>query len=141
MVARISNNAVKEVCGSGFTGHIGGDDFVLIVPMERAEAVCKTIIANFELIVQDVFDEEEKSRGYYLAKNRMGDSEKIPLLGVAIAVVPTAGGHIKHPGMVSEIASELKKQAKKSRKSAYLIDRRRRISSRKPPQRRAAEGR
>jgi GGDEF domain-containing protein len=124
MVARISNNAVKEVCGSGFSGHIGGDDFVLIVPMENAEAVCKTIIGNFDLIVQDVFGEKEKDAGYYLAKNRNGKLEKIPLLGLAIAVVPTAGDHIKHPGMVSEIASDLKKHAKKSPNSAYVIDRR-----------------
>ena len=124
MVARISNNAVKEVCGSGFSGHIGGDDFVLIVPLEDAEDVCKTIIGNFDLIVQDVFGEEEKDAGYYQAKNRKGKLEKIPLLGLAIAVVPTAGESIRHPGMVSEIASELKKQAKKSSKSAYVIDRR-----------------
>lgn len=129
MVARINSNAIKEVCGSGFSGHIGGDDFVFIVPVEHAEAVCKTIIGNFGLIVQDLFGDREKSDGHYLAKNRKGDLERIPLLGVAIAVVPTAGDHIKHPGMVVEIASELKKAAKKSHKSEYVVDRRKRRSS------------
>ena len=65
MVARISNNAVKEVCGSGFSGHIGGDDFVLIVPLEHAEAVCKTIIGNFDLIVQDVKTARASSKRYH----------------------------------------------------------------------------
>jgi GGDEF domain-containing protein len=125
MVARISNNAVREVCGNGFSGHIGGDDFVLIVPIEAVDAVCQTIIGNFNHIVQDVFGEREKDVGYYFAKNRKGAFEKIPLLGIAIAVVPTAGDHIKHPGMVSEIASDLKKLAKQSSESAYVIDRRR----------------
>lgn len=129
MVARINSNAIKEVCGSGFSGHIGGDDFVFIVPFEHAEAVCKTIIGNFALIVQDLFGDREKSDGHYLAKNRKGDLERIPLLGVAIAVVPTAGDHIEHPGMVVEIASELKKAAKKSHKSEYVVDRRKRRSS------------
>lgn len=124
MVARICNNAVKEICGNGFSGHIGGDDFVLIVPIENVDAVCQTIIGNFNHIVQDVFGEQERDAGYYSAKNRKGTLEKIPLLGVAIAVVPTAGGHIKHPGMVSEIASDLKKLAKQSSASAYVIDRR-----------------
>ena len=59
-----------------------------------------------------------------LTKNRKGNIEQIPLLGLAIAVVPTSGAHIKHPGIVVEIASELKKQAKKSEKSAFIIDHR-----------------
>lgn len=126
MVARINSNAIKEICGTGFSGHIGGDDFVFIVPLEHADAVCKTIIENFSLVVQDLFGDQEKNTGYYMAKNRKGKLEKIPLLGLAIAVVPTAGDNLKHPGMVSEIASELKKQAKKSNKSAYIIDRRKR---------------
>jgi len=126
MVARIINNAVKEVGGSGFSGHIGGDDFVFIVPLTQAETVCRTIIENFRLVVQDLFGDREKDNGFYLAKNRKGGVEEIPLLGVAIAVVPTDGDRFKHPGMISEAISELKKQAKKSAESAYVIGRRKR---------------
>lgn len=126
MVARIINNAVKETADGGFAGHIGGDDFVFIVPAAKADSVCRTVIDNFSLVIQDLFGDEEKSTGYYMARNRKGKLEKIPLLGIAIAVVPTDGNNISHPGMVAEIASELKKLAKKSPGSAFVINRRKR---------------
>ena len=125
MVGRIMSNAVRESGPGGFAGHVGGDDYVFIVPAERAEAVCKTIIANFDVIAADLFDEEEKARGHYLAKDRSGQEQKVPLLGLAIAVVPTDTPRMRHAGAVVEAAADLKKLAKKSPASAYVVDRRR----------------
>lgn len=124
MVARINSNAIKEYCDTGFSGHIGGDDFVFILPIEYAEPVCQRIIDNFDLIVSDLFGEDEKAIGYYIAKNRKGKKVKIPLLSVAIAIVPTDTSHIQHHGMIAEVATELIKQAKMSPQSSYLLDRR-----------------
>jgi GGDEF domain-containing protein len=45
-----------------FAGHIGGDDFVFIVTLENAENVCKKIIANFNIIVSDLFGDEKKTK-------------------------------------------------------------------------------
>jgi len=123
MLARIMFNAVKE-SGGGFAGHIGGDDFVFIVPNERAEEVSRTIIDNFTTIVEEIFDDEEKERGFYMARNRKGEVEKTPLLGIAIAIVPLDAPHIQHYGKVSEVAAELKKQAKKKGESCMVLDRR-----------------
>jgi diguanylate cyclase (GGDEF)-like protein len=123
MLARVMCNAVKE-SGGGFSGHIGGDDYVFIVPITRAEAVCNTIIDNFSLIAADLFEEREKSNGFYLATNRKGQEEKIPLLSIAIAVVPTDTPKLNHYGKVAEMAAELKKLAKKSNKSCYVVDQR-----------------
>jgi diguanylate cyclase (GGDEF)-like protein len=124
MVARLMFNAVKE-SGGGFAGHIGGDDFVFIVPLVQAELVCKTIIGNFNLIAADLFEEREKSNGYYIGVNRKGQEEKIPLLSIAIAVVPTDTPKLNHYGKVAEVAAELKALAKKSNESCYVVDRRR----------------
>ncbi len=123
MVARIMANAVRE-SGGGFAGHIGGDDFVFIVSLEGAEAVCKTIIDNFNTIIPDLFGDEEKSKGYYTARDRKGHVQKIPLLGISIGVVPTNTPKMQHAGKVSEMAAELKKVAKKSNKSCYVVDKR-----------------
>lgn len=123
MVARIMSNAVRE-SGGGFAGHIGGDDFVFIVSLGNAESACKTIINNFNTIVPELFGEEEKSTGYYIAGDRRGAVQKIPLLGISIGVVPTNVPRIKHAGMVAEMAAELKKIAKRSHESCYVIDKR-----------------
>jgi diguanylate cyclase (GGDEF)-like protein len=123
MLARIMSNAVKET-GGGFSGHIGGDDFVFIVPMDRMETVCTTIINNFNAIALDLFDEREQVNGYYVGLNRKGQEERFPLLSIAIAVVPTDSPKIKHCGKVAEMAAELKKLAKKSDKSCFVVDQR-----------------
>jgi len=123
MLGRIMFNAVKE-SGGGFAGHIGGDDFVFIVPMERAEKICETIIDNFTAIAEDLFEGREKKNGYYVGINRMGQEQRFPLLSIAIAVVPTNTRKIGHCGKVAEMAAELKNLAKKSGESCYVVDRR-----------------
>jgi diguanylate cyclase (GGDEF)-like protein len=123
MLGRLMSNAVKE-SGGGFSGHIGGDDFVFIVPIGRAESVCKTIIANFNAIAAEMFEEREKSNGYYISTNRRGEEEKFPLLSIAIGIVPTDSQKFDHYGKVAEVAAELKKYAKKSGESCYVVDKR-----------------
>ncbi|MEI6305453.1 MAG: diguanylate cyclase [Deltaproteobacteria bacterium] len=123
MLARIMFNAVHD-SGGGFCGHIGGDDFVFILPSERAETVCQTIIDFFDRIVLDMFDEETKSRGYYIGTNRKGEQEKTSLLSLSIAVVPMCSFRIKHSARVAELAAELKKVAKESSNSCFVIDQR-----------------
>ena len=125
MVARIMANAVRESGDNGFVGHVGGDDFVFIVPGEHAEGVCRTIIEHFTVIASDLFDEEDKARGHYRAKDRQGLVQDIPLLGLAIGVVPMDNPMIQHAGKVAEVAADLKKMAKKSSTSTFVIDRRR----------------
>jgi len=125
IVARIMSNTVKESTDNGFVGHIGGDDFVFIVPFDQAEQVCKTLLANFTVIVSELFEEGDKTRGFYVAKDRKGEAQPIPLLGISIAVVPMDSPLLRHAGKVAEVAADLKKLAKKSNKSCYVIDRRR----------------
>jgi len=123
MLARIMFNAVRD-SGGGFCGHIGGDDFVCVVPLEQAEPVCKTIIKHFDQIVLDLFDEDTKGRGYYKGLNRRGVEERIPLLSISIGVVPTNSHKLQHFARVAEVAAELKALAKQSKVSLYVIDKR-----------------
>jgi len=123
MTARIMFNAVRD-SGGGFCGHIGGDDFVFIISSERFEAVCQTIITHFDMIVLDMFDEETKKQGYYPGTNRKGDKEDVPLLSISIAVVPMNMPKLRHAAKVAEVAAELKKIAKNSAGSRYVVDHR-----------------
>ena len=129
MVARIISNTVQASKEKGFSGHIGGDDFVFILPFAHAEIACKKIISDFNLIVSDLFCEEDREKGFYIAKDRGGKKQQYPLLGIAIAVIPTATQKIMHYGKVAEIAAELKSYAKNSTESRYVIDRRHQKSS------------
>lgn len=123
MTARIMFNAVRSV-GGGFSGHIGGDDFVCIVPLDQAKTVCQTIIAHFDMIVLDLFDDETRQRGFYTGTNRKGEKENIPILSVSIGVVPMNRAKLKHAAKVSEVAAEVKKLAKAAVGSRYVVDNR-----------------
>ncbi|HPX61191.1 MAG TPA: diguanylate cyclase [Deltaproteobacteria bacterium] len=124
MLARIMFNAVRD-SGGGFCGHVGGDDFVCIIPVEKAENVCQTIIDHYDHVVSELFDDHIKTQGYYVATNRRGEMEHIPMLSISIAVVPTDSPKITHAAKVVEVAAELKALAKDSVKSRYVIDSRR----------------
>jgi len=124
MVARIISNALEPFGEKCFAGHIGGDDFVFITPLDQAEKICQTILDYFNMIVSDLFGEEEKSKKYYIARNRKGEIEEIPLLGVAIAVIPMTNPLMDHYGKVAESAASLKKFAKRTEGSRFVIERR-----------------
>ena len=123
MTSRIISNAVRDA-GGGFCGHIGGDDFVCILPLHQVESTCQTIITHFDLIVLDLFDETTKQRGYFLGTNRKGEQENIPLLSISIGIVPMNMPKIIHTAKVAEVAAELKKLAKKSGGSSIVVDNR-----------------
>ena len=106
MTARLLTNSLRSLKSSEvFVGHIGGDDFVFIVPPERLDIVCKEIIKNFDLIVGNFYDEEDRIRGYIESKNRKGHPEKFPVVSVSIAVVSNEYRPVRHIGQVSTIAA------------------------------------
>ena len=82
------SNKRKGSEGGGFVGHIGGHDFVFIVPLAQAEPICKTLIVNFDIIVFDPFGKRKKVEGTNVVMDRRGVKQKIPLIGMSIAFAP-----------------------------------------------------
>lgn len=111
--------------GSWFIGHVGGDDFIVILPADQAEETCKEIIARFDTQIPNLYDEEDRQRGFILGKNRQGQPIQYPFVGVALVIVSNSDRRFTHPGEISSMASELKSFAKSFGKSAYVMNRRR----------------
>lgn len=128
MTARIILNAVVNLgSGSGFVGHIGGDDFIVILPMQQIESACREIIAHFDLIAPSLYDETDRRQGSLLLKDRQNRLCRFPLMTLSIAVVPSWGRGFDHVGQIIARAAELKAAAKAESGSIYLIDRRLRL--------------
>ena len=104
--------------------NVGGDDFVFIVPPEKAESACQQVIDNFDSIVPHFYDQEDRARGAIHSLDRRGKEQVYPLMAISIAVVVNRGGKLKHFGEASQIATNLKKEAKKNPKSCYVMDKR-----------------
>lgn len=125
MTARVIVNTIRGFPGvKSFVGHVGGDDFVFIVPAHVAEEACKRVVDAFDGIVPHFYDEDDRERGGIVSTDRQGAVRSFPLMAVSIAVVFNSGGRLKHYGEASAIAMGLKKKAKENPKSSYVLDRR-----------------
>lgn len=125
MSARIIVNTIRGMnLPFSFVGHVGGDDFVFIVPVEEAEEACKRVVQRFDAIVPNFYDEEDRERGNITSTDRQGNIRVFPLMAISLAVVFNRDGSLKHYGEASQMAMALKKKAKEDPKSSYVLDRR-----------------
>jgi len=125
MTARVIVNTIRGFQGvKSFVGHVGGDDFVFIVPADVAEEACRRVVAAFDDIVPHFYDEDDREKGCIVSTDRQGEVRTFPLMALSIAVVFNTGGRLKHYGEASAIAMGLKKKAKENPKSSYVLDRR-----------------
>lgn len=125
MVALILHDVVVGVSGErGFVGHIGGDDFFFVLPLDSVTEVCDTIVETFEALVPLQYGEADRRAGYYMGKDRRGQLHRVPLMSLSIGVVTNERRRFTHPGQVSRLASEMKTYAKAQTGSLYAIDRR-----------------
>lgn len=123
VACRILTTVVGELAGAdGFVGHVGGDDFVFMSHPDCIDAICQTVIKRFDLVIPDFYDREDRLRGYIDSVDRKGNREQFPIMSLSIAVVTNTHRPIHHPGDVSRIASELKKQAKSLTGSVFVKD-------------------
>ncbi len=125
-LARIIVNTVSEFCpDKGFVGHVGGDDFVFIVPLEKVEKIAQEILKRFNSLIKTFIDPEDLERGYFISRDRQGNIKKFPFPSVSIAIVPVYQNKFKHYGEIIQRAAEVKKMAKAIEGNSYFIDRRR----------------
>lgn len=125
ILAKILHDVVKGVCGEeGFVGHIGGDDFIFIIPASAISETCQEIVFIFDSLVPFQYSEQDRRAGYYFGKDRRGQLHRVPLMTVSIGIVTNERRHFTHPGQVSELATEMKSYAKTLPGSVFVVDRR-----------------
>ncbi len=123
--ARIIQDAVVEFAGSdGFVGHVGGDDFVAVVPPDIAEDAAKRIVERFDEEVREFYEAEDLERGYVEVEDRKGVLQKLPLAGVSVGIATTQVRRFAHYGEAVAVATEMKQFAKRELRSSYAVDRR-----------------
>jgi len=125
ILAQILHDVVKGLCVEhGFVGHIGGDDFIFIIPAASVSEVCGEIVAIFDTLIPFQYSEQDRRAGYFFGKDRRGQLHRVPLMTVSIGVVTNERRHFTHAAQVSALATEMKSYAKTLPGSVFSIDRR-----------------
>ena len=107
-----------------FVGHIGGDDFIAIVPTLNVDNICQLIIANFDEGVAKFFTEEDLEKGYIEVANRKWIIEQFALTAISIGAVIADKNRFANILEIGEVGAQVKHVAKSIIGSSYAIDRR-----------------
>ena len=125
ILARILHDVVKGMCGTeGFVGHIGGDDFIFVIPLTPIHDVCAEILDVFDTLIPFQYAEADREAGYFIGKDRRGQVHRVPVMTLSIGAVTTERRRFTHAAQVSALATEMKSYAKTLPGSVYAIDRR-----------------
>ncbi len=126
LLARILHDVVKGLCAErGFVGHIGGDDFLYMIPVAVMPRVCDEIIRTFDELIALQYSEQDRRAGYFLGKDRRGQLHRVPIMTLSIGVVTNQRRRFTRAVEVSELATEMKSYAKTLPGSLWTVDRRR----------------
>ena len=119
VVRLLGNKLSSALAESEFLGHIGGDDFLVLLSDHTDESFFDGLIFDFENDVLAFYDQAAVQRGYIITCNRKGEIEEFPLMTLTVAVINNNGRNFTDRFELTEELSTLKKK-KKDRKSKCL---------------------
>lgn len=107
-----------------WVGHIGGDDFIVLLQSHDWQARCDAILQQFASMIQSFYSIEDRERGGYLSEDRQGVKVFCPLISLSIGIVKVEPGKFYSHHQISTAIAEAKKQAKKISGNSIFVDRR-----------------
>ncbi len=107
-----------------FVGHIGGDDFVVILRPDDVTAFCDRVIASWEAGIGAFYDVEDVAAGGVTVEDRSGVERLVPIATVSMGVATSLQRRFSSVWEASAIAAEMKEHAKRKPGSRYEVDRR-----------------
>jgi EAL domain-containing protein (putative c-di-GMP-specific phosphodiesterase class I)/GGDEF domain-containing protein len=108
-----------------FVGHIGGDDFMMLMQSADWGERCGQALAAFDAQVPSLFAESCRRDGGFYGEDRQGNRLFYPLASLSIGAVPVQPAEGASPLEISAAAAEAKMQAKRRPGSSLFIERRR----------------
>jgi diguanylate cyclase (GGDEF)-like protein len=109
---------------SCFVGHVGGDDFIMVMDPATSEQFCKAVAERFDDGILDFYDTHDAMRGYVEVIDRRGERHAFPIVSISIGVATNSRRTFTSEWEASAIAAEMKEHAKSEAGSSFRIDRR-----------------
>ncbi|CAG0961307.1 putative diguanylate cyclase DgcQ [Geobacteraceae bacterium] len=128
LTGELIDETVRDIAGGdAFVGHVGGDDFVMVVGADRGASLCEAVIGRFDDFIRNHYSAEDLARGAIEGVDRYGVSRTFPIMSISVAVVISKKGEFSSAVEIAKAAADIKDLLKKSPGSNYLINRRRTI--------------
>ena len=123
--ATLIGDVARETSGgTAFVGHVGGDDFVAVVPPELAGRVAEAVVAAFDGVAPGLYDEVDRERGFIEVTNRRGELQRYGVVTLSIGIASTAKRSFQHYAEAVALATEMRRYTKGSQASSWAMDRR-----------------
>lgn len=104
-----------------FLGHIGGDDFVIILPHYHYETLCRQVLQEFDTTIRQYYNASDLARGFVVAQNRRQEQETFPLASLSIAAVTNEDGDFASIDRLTLAAALGKKRCKEAVGSSFFV--------------------
>ena len=103
---------VRNMRKDEFIGHVGGDDFVIIVGDHVESDFFQNIVTEFESEVLKFYNRDDVEKGYITTTNRRNIIEKFPLITLTLVSVNNKNQRFKDMFELTETLAGLKKLKK-----------------------------
>lgn len=120
---RLTGRILVDACHAelDFIGHIGGDDFMLLMRSADWESRCRHALFRFDEEAANLFDPEHRRQGRLHATDRTGQEGQFPLTSLSLGAVVVSGqGSMTHHAL-AEQAALMKKRAKQCPGSTLAV--------------------
>jgi len=125
MAAQVLRRAAHDAAGAdGFVGHIGGDDFVVVLPPGAAEDFARLVVDGFDQRISSLYDPEDAAVGSIELADRQGQMRRFPIVSVSLGIASSARRSFTDHRELVATATELKNLAKREPRSSWALDRR-----------------
>ncbi|MGE7093833.1 GGDEF domain-containing protein [Lysinibacillus sp. NPDC048646] len=117
----LTDTLKRNIAGvNDFLGHIGGDDFVAILPHYEVKTICQRVIDDFDSQILGFYELEDIV--HLQVPNRLGKLEPFTCTSLSIAVITNEHQQFDSVEQLSDAVTRIKKQCKKIAGSCYLIN-------------------
>jgi diguanylate cyclase (GGDEF)-like protein len=123
--AEILHTALRKIGdGQGFLGHIGGDDFVVMLPAEKMQAFGEEVVRSFDEGAKSFYNDEDREQGHIVSVDRQGNIGKFPITSISMGGMYLRDYWFTRYVEVAEVCAEVKHKAKIITGSNLFVDRR-----------------
>lgn len=108
-----------------FVGHIGGDDFMLLLSGDDWQAHCEQVLSRFEAMAPGFYRPDDQAAGGIHGEDRQGNRQFFHFISLTMAALPVKPDRFSSALTIADRLSELKSHAKRTPGNNLLIERRR----------------